>query len=385
LQSNRRKDKKNTKKIKMSILKKSNWKAFSTALKLKPEEIIQKIKDSGLRGRGGANFPTGLKWELTRNTDGEKYLICNAHESEPGTFKDKFIIQNNPENLIEGIAIACYAIGINKAFIYFKHEYPYLRKKLEKTIRSAKDKLKKINLEIGVITGAGAYICGEATAIIDSIEGLRGEPRHKPPYPSEKGLFNKPTCINNVETLANIPLILIDDKWNINLRLFSVSGSVEKPGVYELPLGTPVNELLSKAKPRNNIKAIYFGCAGGCIPPKGNLEEEEIKSKGAMLGNCSIIVVDSKTDIVDIAKNIAEFFLHESCGKCAPCREGTFRIVEILEKMTDGKATKKELTLLKELSDTICEMSFCALGKVSTLHLKTALKYFRKEFEAKCR
>ena len=370
----------------MKILQKSNWKAFNKAIKLKPEDIIKKIKNSGLTGRGGANFPTGKKWKITRNAEGkEKYLICNAHESEPGTFKDKFIIENNPENLIEGIAIASYAIGINKAIIYFKHGYPNLAKKLKKTIAIAKTKLKKINLEIEMIRGAGAYICGEATAIIDSIEGLRAEPRKKPPYPSEKGFFNKPTCVNNVETLANVPLIFIDKGWNKNLRLFSVSGNVKKPGVYELPLGTPVKELLEKVQPKNPVKALYFGCAGGCITPEGNLGKEEIENKGAMLGNCSIIVVNDKEDIVDIAKNIAEFFVHESCGKCTPCREGTFRIVEILEEISNGNATKKELALLEELSNIIYETSFCGLGKVSTLHLITALKYFRKEFEAKCK
>jgi NADH:ubiquinone oxidoreductase subunit F (NADH-binding) len=370
----------------MKILEKSNWKAFNKILKLKPEDVIKKIKKSRLTGRGGANFPTGIKWEITKNAEGkEKYLICNAHESEPGTFKDRFIIQKNPENLIEGIAIASYAIGINKAFIYLKHEYSYLRKNLERVIEASKNKLKKINLEIEIIKGAGAYICGETTAIIDSIEGLRGEPRKKPPYPSEKGLFRKPTCVNNVETLANVPLIFIDNKWDNNLRLFSVSGNIKKPGVYELPLGFPINKLLSKVEPYNKVKALYFGCAGGCIPPEGDLGKEEIKNKGAMLGNCSIIVVDNSNDIVDIAKNIVEFFVHESCGKCTPCREGTYRVLEILEMMADGNATKKELALLEELSNTICETSFCGLGKVSTLHLKTALKYFREDFEEKCK
>ena len=370
----------------MDILKKPNWKAFDKALRLKPSGVIKKIKDSGLRGRSGADFPTGLKWDLTRKAKGnEKFLICNAHESEPGTFKDKFIIENNPEILIEGIAIASYAIGINKAIIYFKHGYPDLEKKLEKTIASAKPKLDKINLDIEVIVGAGAYICGETTAIIDSIEGLRGEPRKKPPHPSEKGLYGMPTCVNNVETLSNIPLILNDKKWNNNLRLFSLSGNIKKPGVYELPLGISVKELLETAKPINKAKALYFGCSGGCIPPKGNLEPEEIKNTGAGIGNCAVMVVDNSNDIVDISKNIAEFFVHESCGKCTPCREGTFRIMEILEKISDRKAVKKDLQLLENLADLIAETSFCGLGKNSTFHLKTALKYFRKDFKEKCR
>ena len=180
-------------------------------------------------------------------------------------------------------------------------------------------------------------------------------------------------------------MILIDKKWNNNLRLFSLSGNIKKPGIYELPLGTPVKEILEKVQPKNPVKALYFGCADGCIPPEGNLEPEEIKDKCAVLGNCGVIVVDNKNDIVDIAKNIAEFFVHESCGKCTPCREGTFRILEILEKISDRKAAKKDLQLLEELADLICETSFCGLGKVAANHIKTALKYFRKEFEDKCR
>ena len=370
----------------MSILKKSNWKAFNKAIKLKPEKIIKKIKDSGLTGRGGANFPTGQKWEVVKNSkSNEKYLICNAHESEPGTFKDRFILQKNPENIIEGIAIASYVIGINKAFIYLKHEYKYLTINLNKVISSSKSKLKKINLDIEIIIGAGAYICGETTAIIDSIEGLRAEPRKKPPYPSEEGLYGKPTCINNVETFANVPLIFIDNKWDESLRLFSVSGNVKKPGVYELPLGISVEDLLSKVKPIGKVKAFYFGCSGGCILPNGKLEKEEVERKGAFLGNCSVVVINDSNDIVDIAKNIAEFFVHESCGKCTPCREGTFRIVEILEMLSSGKATKKELDLLEELLVIIGETSFCPLGRFSTPHLKTALRYFREDFEKKCR
>lgn len=366
----------------MKILQKSKWKAFNESLKLKPRGVIKKIKDSGLTGRGGAEFPTGKKWEVVVNTGSkEKYLICNAHESEPGTFKDRFIIENNPQNIIEGMAIASYALGINNAFIYLKHEYKHLEKNLKKVISSSKSKLKKINLNIEIIIGAGAYICGETTAIIDSIEGLRGEPRKKPPYPSQEGLYGKPTCINNVETLANIPLIFIDDKWNNNLRLFSLSGNIKKPGVYELPLGISVKELLLKANPANKVKCLYFGCSGGCIPPKGSLEKEEIQGKGAFLGNCSVIVVDNKNNIVDIAKNIAEFFVHESCGKCTPCREGTFRILEILEKISDKKAAKKDLQLLEELAALISETSFCGLGKNSAFHIKTALKHFRKDFE----
>lgn len=370
----------------MKILTKTNWKAFNKAIKLKPEDLIKKIKDSELTGRGGAAFPTGLKYELVRKEKSDqKYMICNAHESEPGTFKDRFLMEKVPDNIIEGIAIAAYAIGAKKAYIYFKHEYLYILNKLKTAIIKAKPKLKKINLDIEIILGAGAYVCGEVTAIIDSIEGLRAEPRHKPPFPTSVGLFGKPTATNNVETLANLPLILTDNNWKNDLRLSSISGNVEKPGVYEFKLGTSIKEVIDQAQPSNEVKAIYLGYAGGAIKPEGNLSFVEIEQKKALLGNCTMIVVDKSNSIVETAKNVAEFFVHESCGKCSPCREGTFRILELLELIDDNKATKKDLETLEELSNYICQTSFCGLGKVSTVHLRSALKHFRNEFEEKCR
>ncbi|MFH1683050.1 MAG: NADH-ubiquinone oxidoreductase-F iron-sulfur binding region domain-containing protein [Candidatus Woesearchaeota archaeon] len=363
----------------MQILTKTNFASFETALKKRPEEIIKIVKGSGLSGRGGANFPTGLKWELTRKQRGERILICNADEGEPGTFKDKFILDNNPELLIEGITIAAYAMGTKQAYLYLRGEYAYLKKELERIIEGYKPQLKKINLKIDIFLGAGAYICGDETAIMNSIEGKRGEPRAKPPYPAEKGLFGLPTCINNVETLANVPLIIHGD-WK-NLQLFSLSGNVSAPGVYEFPFCVQAEELLGKDHP----KALFFGCAGGCVPysPKLRLDCQTITSKEAMLGSGAIIAVGKNGSIPKVCRNIAEFFVHESCGYCSPCREGNYRILEILNKFVKKKAKKEDLEMLKDLAGLVKKTSFCGLGQSSTNHLLTALKYFPEEFRCK--
>ncbi len=370
----------------MQILKNSNFRALNKIAGMSPEEVIEIVKKSGLTGRGGACFSTGLKLEFTRNSQGEKYVICNADEGEPGTFKDKLILEKNPNNVIEGMIIVGYAIGSNKGYLYLRGEYSYLKNKLNAIIKKATkiaNKL-KIYFDIEIISGAGAYVCGDETAIIESIEGKRGNPRIKPPFPANKGLFNKPTLINNVETLANIPLIILDKNWNNNLRLFSLSGNVTRPGVYELELGTSLKKLINLGKPKNDIKAIYFGCADGCIPyDNTKLDYDPIKEKGAMLGSCTIIAVDETKDIVDIATNIAKFFEYESCGKCTPCREGTMRVLEILEKISLKKAAKKDLVLLEELCRVIASTSLCGLGQSSTKHLTTALRYFRNEFTDK--
>ena len=372
----------------MQITRKTGLKAYHKAKKIGAEGVIKLIKEKGLTGRGGAGFSTGTKWGMVRDAEGdEKYIICNADEGEPGTFKDRLIIEKNPETLIEGILIAAYAIGAKKAFIYLRGEYECLRKGLEKTIKEVLKKAKS-NLDIEVFLGAGAYICGEETAIISSIEGLRGQARSKPPYPTTNGLFDKPTIINNVETLANVPLAMIFDEWNKDLRLHSVSGNVEKPGVYEKPLGIKLSELIKLAKPKNKVKAIYFGCFGGCLPYQKfkdiALEPELLCGKGGcMLGSCSLIVVDETKSIVDVATNIAKFYEFESCGKCTPCREGTMRVLHILENISMGKAVKEDIDTLQELAEVVKETSFCGLGQTATVHVLNALKYFRKEFEAK--
>ena len=370
----------------MQILEKTNLKAWNKAKRMKPGQIIDYLNKAGLTGRGGACFPTGKKWDFALKTESkEKYLICNADEGEPGTFKDKFIMQKNPENLIEGILIACRTIGADQAYIYLRNEYKYLKRKLERTIKQVKEKA-RTKIAIEIILGQGAYICGEETAIINSIQGKRGQPYYKPPFPAVEGLFGKPTVIDNVETLANVPLAIAKKDWDPYLRLFSLSGNLKKPGVYELPLGISLAELIEKGEPENKIKAVYFGCAGGCMPfNKCKVDVPTINSTGCMLGSCTIIAVDEKYDIVDMAAVVAKFFEFESCGKCTPCREGTMRVLALLEKISLGYANMSDLELLEELCQVIRESSLCGLGQSSTTHITTALRHFRNEFEEKCR
>ncbi len=368
----------------MQILRKTNQKAYRKSIKLGQKEVIKLIKEKGLTGRGGAEFSTGLKWEMAFNANSDKkFIICNADEGEPGTFKDKFILIHNPELVVEGILIAAFAVGADQAFIYLRGEYDYLEKNLKKTIKGVVKKTKsKVNIKI--ILGAGSYVCGDETAIMESIEGERGQPREKPPFPTTEGLFGKSTVINNVETLANVPLAVMFDDWDDNLRLVSLSGNVTKPGVYEIPSGTSLCNLIEMGEPKNKVKAVYFGCFGGCLPYcKIKLTPENVCGKECVLGAWSVIVVDEKQSIVDVATNIAKFYEFESCGKCTPCREGTMRVLALLENISMGEATKKDLDTLEELAEVIKETSFCGLGQTSTQHLLNALKYFRSEFEAK--
>lgn len=373
----------------MQILKKTGLKALEKAKEIGPDAVISILKEKMLTGRGGAGFPTGMKWDMVRKAEGsEKYVICNADEGEPGTFKDKFIIENNPETLVEGILIACHCINAKKAYIYLRGEYDYLENKLKKTI---KDVLKKAesDIDIEIFMGAGAYICGDETAIISSIEGLRGQPRAKPPYPTTNGLFGKPTIINNLETLTNVPIALYYDDWEEEIRLHSVSGNVTMPGVYELPMNSKLSDLIALAKPKGRVKAIYFGCFGGCLPYEKFsgllLTPQKICEGECMVGARSIIVVDANHSIVDVATNIAKFYEFESCGKCTPCREGSMRVLNLLENISVGKAKPEDIETLQELAEIIKDTSFCGLGQTSTVHLLNALKYFRHEFEARVR
>lgn len=373
----------------MQILRKTNLNAWKKAQELGPEGVIKLIKEKGLTGRGGAGFPTGKKWEMARNAEAdEKFLICNADEGEPGTFKDRLIIQKNPETLAEGILIAAYAAGAKKAYIYLRGEYECLRNDLQKAVEKVLDKSKS-GLEIEIFLGAGAYVCGDETAIVSSIEGLRGQPRAKPPFPTTVGLFGKPTVVNNVETLANVPHAIVFGDWDDKLRLHCISGDVNKPGVYEKKLGTRFSELLALAEPKNTPKAVYFGCFGGCLPYKGNenmaLNPDNVCGEDCLLGACSMIVADEKRSAVDIAANIAKFYEFESCGKCTPCREGTMRMLALLENISLGKAKQKDLDTLQELAEVVRDTSFCGLGQTASHHILTALRHFRKDFEKSIR
>jgi NADH-quinone oxidoreductase subunit F len=368
----------------MQILRKTEIKGYAKAVQLGQRQIIDLIKVKKLTGRGGAGFPVGDKWEMVFNAEGdEKYVICNADEGEPGTFKDKFIIENNPELIIEGILIACFVVNAKQAFIYLRGEYDYLENKLKKAI---KDIIKKTNsnVNINLVIGAGAYICGDETAIISSIQNERGQARLKPPFPTTNGLYDKPTIINNVETFANIPLAIIFEDWDPNLRLYSISGNVSKPGVFEEKLGINLPVIIEKAKPKNKVKAISFGCFGGIMPYSDiEVRPENICGEECILGSCTLIVIDENHSIFDICKNIAKFYEFESCGKCTPCREGTLRIFQILNNIAKGKGTRKDIDTLQELAEVVKETSFCALGQTATQHLLTGLNHFKNEFEEK--
>ncbi|MBN1915028.1 MAG: hypothetical protein JW769_03980 [Parachlamydiales bacterium] len=365
----------------MQITNTTHFTSLTKALSLQPLEIIHMIEKANLRGRGGANFPTATKWKFALNAPrSEKHLICNFDEGEPGTFKDKFIADNNPDLLIEGIAIASLAIKAQKAFIYLRGEYHYLQQSLEAVIQKYQKQLDLIPLTISIVLGSGAYICGDETSIMNSIENIRPEPRTKPPFPAQKGLYGTPTCINNVETLANVPLIIAGG-WK-DLRLFSVSGCVQFPKIYEFPENITAKELFDVAKPTAPLKALFFGCAGGCVryDPSLRLGIEELKKHGAMFGSATIIAVDIHQSIPKLCRNILQFFVHESCGKCTPCREGTTRALEMLEKIIYRQHTKKDIDLLLSLCDCMTETSFCGLGQTAGIPIKTAIKNFQQEF-----
>ncbi len=364
----------------MQVENKTNFKGIESSLQMSPEAVIDKIKLSKLTGRGGACFPTGKKWEIASANKGDKFFIVNADESEPGNFKDQFILKNNPDLLIEGLLIGCHAVKAKKGFIYIRDEYRDLIKNIQDSVNKYLKKYPQFDIEI--ITGAGAYVCGEETAILESIEGLPGIPRMKPPYPGEKGLENKPTVINNVETTAMIPLIM-NNEFNSELRLFSVSGNVKKPGVYEFPIGIKLKEILEKAEPEGKIKAIFMGASGGCLKydPEINVTQEAFRKKEVCLGSRGIIVINENQSLITILKYITEFFIHESCGKCTPCREGNVRILELIDKSMEKVLTKEEYERLNDLANYIKECSFCGLGMSSTTALLNILKEFSEEFK----
>ncbi len=349
---------------------------------------MQILEKKSLVGRGGANFPLAKKWKIAldakkKNKSKEIFLVCNADEGEPGTFKDKFILKNNPETLVEGILIAAYVLGAKKAFIYLRNEYDSLRINLEDTIKIALKKSKmQDQVEIKIIRGAGAYICGEETAIMESIMGSRGQPNYKPPYPTQEGLWKNPTVLNNVETLTCVPQALLYKDWNPNLRMFSVSGDIGIPGIYEWELGVKMSTILDTVKPKQELKAISFGCFGGIMPINKNsiVTTETICESNCQHGAFTLIFIGEDRNIVDVCLSIAKFYAYESCGKCTPCREGTIRVLNILKKIRDKKATKKDLEMLEELAQHIKETSLCGLGQSSTNHILTSLQHFKKDY-----
>jgi len=365
---------------------------LNQAREMSPSQVVDTIKLSGLRGRGGAGFPVGLKWELAGKAPADvKYVLCNADEGEPGTFKDRYILEHDPFTLIEGIAIACYATGARQAFIYLRGEYHYLLGPLHQTIRQV-DERTEIDCRIDILEGAGAYVCGEETALMESLEGKRGEPRFRPPFPPTEGLWGKPTIINNVETLMNVPRIMArgadwfkglgTDQSN-GTKVFSVSGDVERPGVYEVAMGTPLRDLVEGLAGARDVKMVQVGGASGRVVPSSRIDTP--LSFETVLGAGAVIVYNTSRDVLDVALGTAEFFVEESCGKCAPCREGTLVMAETLERISQGQGRTQDLANLQDLAEVMALASLCGLGQAAPNCFVDTLQHFKEEYEARVR
>jgi NADH:ubiquinone oxidoreductase subunit F (NADH-binding) len=373
-----------------SYLKKDGFRALEKAKKeMTPEKIIEEVTASSLLGRGGAGFPCGLKWKLAReNPTDEKFLICNADEGEVGTFKDRYILEHDPFTLIEAIAIAGFAVGAKRAYLYLRAEYHYLFNLLHHAIRQAKEKGFLEHLEIDLREGAGAYMCGEESGLMNSIEGMRGDARYKPPFPPSKGLWGRPTVINNVETLMNIPPIILNgSQWfkkmgteqSKGTKVFSVSGDVEKPGVYEIELGSKLSELVIELALAKKIKMVQVGGATGRMIPQPMIEIP--LSYETILGSGAITVYDESRDVIDVIYRNMEFLAEESCGKCTPCREGTEAMVEILGRLAKGEGREEDIEVLEDLSSAMTLSSLCGLGQAASVPVMDTLDHFRKDYE----
>ncbi len=374
--------------------------------KAKPEEIIERVKASGLRGRGGAGFPTGLKWSFVpKGSPKPKYLVVNADESEPGTFKDRELMTRSPHRLVEGMILSSYAIDAHLAFLYVRGEFAFLAPILERAIEEARGAGllgrnilgSGFDLEIVLHLGAGAYICGEETALLDSLEGKRGQPRVKPPFPAVAGLYQCPTVVNNVETLQNVPFIVANGpewfrRWGTakspGTKIFSVSGPVKRPGNYEIEMGLPLRILLEEIcggmRDGLGLKAVIPG--GSSVPWLRSeqldtaLDFESVAAAGSLLGSGGAIVIDDRTCVVDAILNITRFYRHESCGKCTPCREGTYWLETILERVEAGEGDERDLGDLRSISEQILGRSLCALGDAAAMPILSVLELFPEEF-----
>lgn len=386
------------------------YKVWKCILKEKPDpiNIINEVKLSGLRGRGGAGFSTGLKWSfISRAVKGQKYVVCNSDEGEPGTFKDRDILRYNPHQLIEGMAIAAYVIGATVGYNYIRGEFYEPISVMEIALKEAHDTglIGKdifgtgLDFDLYNVHGAGAYICGEETALMESIEGKKGQPRFKPPFPANVGVYGYPTNINNTETYASVPVILEKGgKWHLELgkpnnggcKIFSVSGHVTKPGNYEIPLGTPFIKLLEMAggvKNGKSLKAVIPGGSSAPILPANminnlNMDYDSIRNAGSMLGSGAVIIMDNTTCMVSVLHRIAHFYADESCGQCTPCREGTSWMYKILNRIVSGKGHISDVDLLDNVAFNICGRTICALGDAAAMPVQSFIKHFRHEFES---
>jgi NADH-quinone oxidoreductase subunit F len=389
-------------------LSRGGYRSLARALKeMQPAEVVEWVKRSGLRGRGGAGFPTGLKWGFVPKGSYPRYLVCNADEGEPGTCKDRALMEHDPHLVLEGVIIACYAIGAHLGFIYVRGEFAVAAGRLEAAIAQARahgylgpDILGSgYDLEVVVHRGAGSYICGEETALLASLEGERGHPRLKPPFPASEGLYRRPTAINNVETLANVPLIVqYGAEWHRSLgtqkspgvKLFALSGQVRRPGVYELPLGTPLRTLIEEygggtwdGRP---LKAIIPGGSSAPMLPADRidtpLDYEALASAGSMLGSGAVIVITEGTCMVPVARRLVEFYDHEDCGQCVPGREGIAWMAAILRRIEAGHGREEDLDLLLDICDGLSQRSLCPLGDAAVGPVRSSIQHFRADYLA---
>jgi NADH-quinone oxidoreductase subunit F len=377
------------------------YEMLAKALQMEPADVLAELQRSGLRGRGGAGFAMGTKASFLPKGDMDKYVVCNADESEPGTFKDRELMQKNPHMLIEGICIAAHAVSANKAYIFVRGEYELQARMVEQALEEAKAAGLVAPLDLWVHRGAGAYICGEETALLDALEGKRGNPRLKPPFPAVQGLYKGPTLINNVETLMNAPIILrmggeeyatIGTERSTGTKIVSISGCVERPGNYEVVLGTPTRELIYDLAggplAGKRIKCFFPGGSSAPVLPGTDefldvpYDFDSMAKAGSMIGSGAIIVVDEDVSIVQLALKTAKFYRHESCGKCTPCREGTNWTVKMLERIDSGEATPMDLDIMASVCDQIIGNCLCVLGDSMAMPIGAMIKWFRDEFEA---
>jgi NADH-quinone oxidoreductase subunit F len=388
-------------------LKAGGYKALRKALKMKPDDVIEEVKASGLRGRGGAGFPTGVKWSfIPQDTGKPVYVVCNADEGEPGTFKDRELMERDPHQLVEGIAITSYAVGCRTAFIYMRGEFLEPARKVERAIRDAYEKgflgegiaKSKFDLDIVLHRGAGSYECGEETALLDSLEGKRGQPRLRPPFPAVEGLYRSPTVVNNVETLATVPHIVergadwfskIGPEKSTGTKIFCVSGKVERPGNYEAPMGTPARVIIDElAGGVRDGKALKAWVPGGSSTPfltadhlDTPMDFESIQAAGSLLGTGAVVVLDENDCVVDAVLRWTQFYAHESCGKCTPCREGTWWLTKILYRFENGGGRMEDIDIMYDVGDNMLFKNFCALGDGAVSPIHSSIKYFRNEYE----
>jgi len=372
-----------------------------------PKEVVETIVKSGLRGRGGAGFPTGIKWGTVAKTQSaQKYVICNADEGDPGAFMDRSVLESDPHSVLEGMAIAAYAVGANQGFIYVRAEYPLAIKRLQLAIKQAKTLgllgsgifESPFNFNIDIRIGAGAFVCGEETALMASVEGKRGTPRPRPPFPAESGLWDCPTLINNVETFANVaPILRKGAEWFAGIgtekskgtKVFALAGKITNTGLIEVPMGTPLRQIVEDmgggAPDGGKIKAVQTGGpSGGCIPAEAldtPVDYESLGKLGSIMGSGGMIVMDETTRMVDVARYFMEFCVDESCGKCIPCRAGTQQMLHLLEKILGRKATARDLAKLEELCDMVRNTSLCGLGQTAPNPVLSTLRFFRREYE----